>query len=240
MTRNLKALGLALVAALALSAVAASAASAEPAKFTAAVGAGVLSQIHGEQSGGGAGVDTFKIGTLPPLTCVTAKETGFGEETVNKEHVHKKGPEAASATFTPEYVTCHVVLLGITKPVTVTLNGCTYTFTATKDKAAGTFSADLTICNTGGPIEIHVYNDAAHNEVLCTYDVTEQTINDQITLTNIAGSPSDVLAHINATVAVDNTIPGGICSSSTSAVYTGTHTLRATDAEGKFVNTSVS
>jgi len=237
MTRNLKVLGLAFIVTLALSAVVASAASAASALFTAeGVPSDQLSEIHGEQATGTT--DTFTIEGLPALTCTTVKETGFPEES----EVHKKGGSAPSATFTPEYATCHVVLLGITKWATVTMNGCTYTFTATKNTANTPFSADLTInCSTSPPekqIEIHVYNNAAHTELLCTYDVRHQVANNQIQLTNEA---SDILAHINATVLVHNTKPGGVCGSkeTPNAVYKGTHTLRATNG-GIFTKTSVS
>ena len=226
MTRKLKILGIALGAVLALNAVAASTASAENGRFTAAVGSEVLSQIHGEQ----IGTDTFTISGLPSLTCTTAKETGFLEE----GGVHKKGSESTWATFTPEYAGCHIVFLGITKSITVTVNNCIIRF-----QVLIPFGISFTIeCK----IEIHIYNNPAHTELLCTYDVEKQTVNNQITPTNQAGTPDDILAHINATVNVTNTTTGGLCGSTTNTtgVYKGTHTLRATNATSSFVNTTVS
>jgi len=240
MTRNLKVLGLALLAVFAFSAVAASGASAAQAKFTCAVAAGELCEIHAEQAAGTT--DTFTIEGVPsPLTCVIANATGFLEES----EVHKKGPESPWATFTPEYKECHVVLLGVTKFVTVTHNECRYTFEATKNTASTPFSADLTIiCKEPKQIEIHVYNDAAHKEEICTYDVRHQTIKDQIQLTNEfpAGKPDDVLAHVNAKVLVHNTKPVGVCGvlSTPNAIYKGTQTIRGTNEAKQFVNSTVS
>jgi hypothetical protein len=136
----------------------------------------------------------------------------------------------------------------------VTVNGCEYTFNATKNTnsaAAPTpgiltpFSADLTVvCPAGKQIEIHVYNTAAHNDVgvgvLCTYNIGPQQINNQIRLTNIVGAPNDILAHIHANVAV-TTASGGICGAANqTAVYKGTDTLQALNAVGVPVAGSVS
>jgi len=235
MTRNLKALVLALVASLALSAAIASTASAEPAVFTAAVGAEVLVETIGEQ----IGTDTFVVAGLPAMTCTTVKEHSFPEE----GGVHKKGPSAPNSTITPEYAGCHIVLLGITKPLTITLNGCTYTTTATKNTSGFAFSVDVSInCPENKQIELHVYNNAAHTETLCTFDIGPQAINNQIQLTNEGGSPDDVVGHMNATINAHNTKTGGVCGNSTepTCVYKGTHTLRATNEAKAFVNTTIS
>jgi len=73
MTRNLKALGLALVASLALSAMVASAASGSAALFTSSVAAGETAKIHGDQLAGTN--DTFTVNGIP-LTCETVPVTG--------------------------------------------------------------------------------------------------------------------------------------------------------------------
>jgi len=235
MTRNLKALVLALVASLALSAAIASTASASPALFTAAVSAEELTETVGEQ----IGTDTFTIPGLPAFTCTTVKEHSFPEE----GGVHKKGSSAPNSTITPEYMGCHIVLLGVTKPLTITLNGCTYTTTATKNTSGFAFSVDVSInCPEKKQIELHVYNNAGHTETLCTYDIGPQAINNQIELTNIAGSPDDVRGHMSATLAATNTTVGGVCGSNASltCTYKGSHTLRATNALKNFVNTTIS
>jgi len=236
MTRNLKALAFALVASLALSAAIASTASAEKALFTAAVAAGEQAETIGEQ----IGLDQLTIGGLPPMTCTTANERSFPEE----GGVHKKGPSAPNSTITPEYSGCHIVLVGVTKPFTITLNGCTYTTTATKNTAGLPFSVDVSIkCPEKKQIELHVYNNAAHTETLCTYDIGPQEINNQIQLTNIeGGGPDDVVGHMSATLTATNTTVGGVCGSNgvMTCIYKGTHTLRATNAVKSFVNTTIS
>lgn len=237
MTRNLKALGPALVVALALSAVIASAAAAAPALFTANVGANEQAETHSEQVGTG----TFTINGQV-FTCATVRETGFLEE----NGTHKKGPSAPSLTLTPTFEVCHTVAAGLTKTATVTTNGCTYTATPTKNTAGFSFSVDLTLNCPIKPMELHVYNSANANDagvaVLCTYDLSHQTMNNQIELTNAAGTPDDILAHVNVTVEVKNTIKSALCgqNDTENAVYKGTHTLRATNEAGQFVNTTVS
>lgn len=221
MTRNLKVLGLALVAAMALSAVVASAASAAAAKFTAdTVPAGTTATVKGEQSG----VNTFTLTSGLTLTCAVATAEGPAVT---------KGPESTEVSLTPKYETCHVVVAGLTKAVTVTVNGCTYEFNATKNTGGKPFGADLTIkCPAGKQIEIHVYKNKEHVNVECTYDLGHQLINNQIELTNqvVAGANNDdILAHVNATVTLTNTIKNAVCGQSDieTAVYAGTFTLKA-------------
>ena len=243
MTKNhLKALGLALVAVFALSAVAASAASANPALFTAEVGAGETAGIDGGQTS--AFGNTFSIGGKP-WSCEEAALVG---------EALTAGPASTEATLTPQYRNCHVIIAGLTFPITITVNGCHYKFNATKETTdtegnPTPFSADLTIeCNNAGEqIEIHVYASKAKHEAdepLCTYDIKPQgPINNHIQLTNNAGGPNDVVAHItNLPVVLHNTKPSTICSNETEPVslYNGEDTLRATDEQGSLVNASVS
>ena len=243
MTRNLKALGLALVAVFALSAVVASGASASPALFTAEVSAEETAKIHGGQ----IGTDKFVIGTganPAELTCATASLVG---------KALTQGKQSTEVTLEPTYATCHAIVtvltVKVTRTATVTMNGCAYKFNATKNTASTPFSADLTIeCpEVGGvtkTIEIHVYGNAAepHNgTVICTYDIGHQTISNQIQLTNDAsGTPDDIVAHVNATVALTNTIPNATCTTATSSVYTGTDTLTATTEAGVNTHATVS
>jgi uncharacterized metal-binding protein len=240
MTRELKALGMALAAALALGAVAASGASAEPAKFTAEVGAGETAKIHGDQ----IGTNVLTVGGKE-MTCATATLTG---------EALTKGPESTEVTLTPKYETCHtiVTILGfkVTRTATVTMNGCAYVFSATKETAGTPFSADLTIeCPTTvephkqHQIEIHVYKNSAHEhnkEVLCTYDIGHQTIKDAIELTNTP--EHDIVAHINAAVATTNTIQNATCGNEANPTWilTGEDTLTATGEAGESVGATVS
>jgi len=237
--RNLKVLGLALVASFALSAVVASAASAETAHFTVeGIGVG---QTAGA-AGGQVGTNTFTVNGLA-LQCTTATVTGKALST---------GPEPSTVTLEPKYEGCKVLVAGLTKLVTVTTNGCAYIFQATKKTPVGApkpFSADLTIeCPKTGPekIEIHVYSTASsEGTTTCTYDVTpHQTITGLIELTNEpAATPDDILAHINVSFPVHNTFPGvSVCGPNPieTATYHGTFTLQGLSAGGVPVHTTIS
>ena len=107
MIRNLKVLGLALVAVLALGAMAASAAYAEePAELTTE---GTV--LSGSQSG------THKfIANGNEVTCKTATFTG----------TTKNGDR--EPTVKPTYNECHIII-GFTFNATVTNQGCSYKFT---------------------------------------------------------------------------------------------------------------
>jgi len=202
MTRNLKALGLALVAVFALGAISASSAMAatEPiAHFTSIGGKGKItgSQIKSETSGSEKHI--FKVGSLGEITCNKAhfKGTEFTETTT-------------SLTVEPEYAECEMhTFLGQHRPATVTMNGCYYTFTVhekgtthegvtvitpggveNKNATVHTWTGDVHIlCPPEKSIEIHVYKSKAEHEeqhklltegkahgALCTYTVPAQTI----------------------------------------------------------------
>ena len=235
MIRNLKALGLALAAVFALGAVIASSAAAEPAQFTVeGIGATETAKIKGGQTG----TDTFSVGALPPLTCKTATLSGKAES---------DGAHFTSVTLEPVYSECHVVIGGIfTFPATVTMNGCAYTFNATKNTVVGKpFTADLTIeCPINKKIEIHVYETKAKhekNEPICTFDIFHQEIKNAIQLTNTPAGK--ITADVeSAPVAVHNTILNKTCGEETFpiSIYKGNDLLEATNEVGTVKNGSVS
>ena len=248
MTRNLKVLGLALVASLALSAVVASAAFGEAALFTSGVLSTETTKLHGGQAAGTT--DTFTVNGIP-MTCATTTFSGVGIT---------KGTSSTYVKVTPTYATCHAIVPFIgTRTVTVTMNSCYYTFNATKGTSSSStgptpniatpFSVDLhiTCTNAGDGIEIHVYETSSPNDggatVFCTYKIDPQTILNQIQLTNEAGSPTDVLSHIHASVSTTFISGSGgfTCGSGTmTATYKGTDTSTATSEAGVSVNSSVS
>jgi hypothetical protein len=245
MIRNLKTLGLALVAVFAMSAVASSMASAKDlgshaGLFTAGVAAGVQAKIDSEQIA--AGGDTFQlVESGLKLTCGTVSAQGTAITA---------GPSSTYVKLTPTYHNCHVVVAGLTKTVTVTHNECQYTFNATTTTTESTpsgLSFDRTVdlhitCPANKHIEIHVYKEkAAELNTECTYTITPQTILN-IPVTNIIGSPNDVVADINSQVQVENDILNAVCGqkANTTATYVGQDTIRATDGAGNFVNASVS
>ena len=260
MIRNLKALGLALVAVFAMSAVVSSVASAEvtsPGLFTANVGANVQATIDGEQEG----INLFTVNGLA-LTCGTVTLTGHPVKTkaeVPPTHEsvlegNTKGPSSTDVTLLPKFGpnNCHVVVAGLTKTVTVTENGCGFVFDAKKTVTAGvtSYAAVATVeCPVGKKIEVHVYSTAAgEGTTTCTYDIEAIAANTTmpgITLTNKVNQPTsvnDVTADISVKTTVNNTIKSAVCGQNATeiATYEGNATLRATNEASVFVDASVS
>lgn len=161
MKRSLKALGLALVAALAFSAMAASGAQAEsPGKFTRTDGKELATVITGHQEGL---VNEFKVTE--------------GEQSTTCEVATYEGtltPPAASVTVTPHYDNCDAG--GLT--ANIHLNGCHYdfhagTYIAKSDTSHG--SVDV-VC----PPEEHIQITAGP----CITEVPAQEGLEPVTFTN--------------------------------------------------------
>lgn len=234
MTRTLKLFGLGLLVVSALSVTVANAEVSSPAVFTASVGAGETAKGVGEQ----IGTSEFKIGTLPPMTCATAKGSG---------KALSKGPSFEKVTIEAFGETCHVVLPLIgTKGITITANGCAAVFiaTTTETKGVKSFTADEeTECPPGKGVEVHVYNNAAHTETLCTYEIPPQNHGSEGKLENKAGTPTDVVAAGTVKGITVKRIAGieSLCGpQNNTATATGEITIRATSEAGVFVNGSVS
>jgi hypothetical protein len=226
MTRTIKLL----VLTLAISALGTAAAQAEPALFTAAVGANETAKGVGEQ----IGVSTFTLSNGLTMTCATAKGTG---------QALSKGPSFEKITIEAFGETCHVVIAGLTKPITITPNGCGGVFTAKTE--AGKFTADQEFeCPEGKGIEVHVYNKvASHTETLCTYEIPPQTHPSEGELINKVGTPSDIVAAGTVKNIKVKRLSGplSICGPEEStATAKGEITIRATNEAGEFVNGAVS
>jgi hypothetical protein len=179
MIRNLKALGLALVAVFAMSAVVASAASAAIPSLTSD-GPVTLS-----------GSDN--VGTKSTLTAF-----GLKTECNATYHAHKYNVTprvfipsgATTVTVTPTYSNCLGVIGGTSTPATVTFNGCDYVLhigntVAGVEKYGGT--TDI-VCPEGQQIEIHVYTNSSHATTICTIKVPGQTGLAGVTVQNSGGN----------------------------------------------------
>lgn len=176
MTRNLKVLGLALVAVLAIGAMAASAATAATAgKFTAS---SYPVHVFGEDTD-----DTFTV-SENTLACTKATFTGQASEA------------STQLDITPVYTGC--TNNGV-DPVTVTMNGCFYRFTAgTATAPSGTthtaHGSVHIICEPGKVIEIHRYSSHANHTAgitNCTITVGPQAASGSVTYTSHT-TPGDV------------------------------------------------
>ena len=226
MTRNLKALALAVGAVLSMSAVLASAAQAETGALTSG---GFPSVVTGEQLGG----VTFDIGEAPIRTIACT----------SKLDATLFGP-TDPVTFTPTYSNCNSQPAGPT-PVTITMNGCDYSVGFSKPGTTGQQQFPTTgemqawvNCPAGQQIEIHIYENAAlhaGNVSTCTYDIKPQGPVPAGIYHNTFGGIPDVDATINAKFTGTSTlgVGGAICGGNPMnqghlpITLTGNYTLRA-------------
>jgi hypothetical protein len=141
-------------------------------------------------------------------------------------------------TLTPIYAGC--VSEPGAMPVTVTLNGCDYSFgvsqPGTTQQPAGTGKLEASIiCPAGQMIQIHVYENAfthAANMPLCTYDIAGQGPVPAGIYHNVAGAPGDVLATVKAQFTAKRTGPEMMCGGGGMLQHlpitlTGNYTLKA-------------
>ena len=222
MTRNLKALALAVGAVLSMSAVLAAAAQAETGVLTAPQYPAI---VTGEQA---AGAVAFDIGPGPvkSVSCATSDldATLFGP--------------TDPVTFKPTYTNC-TAMPGF-MPATVTTNACDYTFGVSRPNTTGepmtTGKLKIAIdCPAGQSIEIHIYENAfmhAANVSLCTYDVLPQAPVPAGIYHNNPGPPKDVVATVAATFTTRSTIgPAAVCGANANehlpTTLTGPYTWRA-------------
>jgi hypothetical protein len=193
MTRNLRALGLALVAVLALGAVLASAASATPritvSKYPAT--------LKGEQKG----INEFILPGGRKFKCSKANFTGEYTKTQS---------EAAtwSISAIPSYEECTAEILGNIDPVTVTMNSCYFTFTSGETKNASTTEQTGTVhvkCTVpGDKIEVHVWENSTKHKAgeatLCTYTIPEVNNQNLASVTYTLSSGGSANPHTYVTI----------------------------------------
>ncbi len=165
MIRNLKVLGLALVAVFAMSAVAASAASA----------AGSLTSdgpVTVEATEASAKLTAFGN---QKLECAATYTVGNVNST-SSPGVHKPLILPTSAlTIIPHYTKCSAYINNVTQgSATVTMNGCDFVLNiGVKSGTKYPGTVDI-ICEVGKEIEVHVYSSVAHTTSVCTYKIPAQ------------------------------------------------------------------
>jgi hypothetical protein len=173
MTRNLKGLGLALVAVFALSGVVASAAQGEKAAVLTAES--YPATIDGQQL-----VANVFEREGRKITCEVSTLSG----TITAS-------EGTNVTATPTYSNCHAIILGVKFPVTITMNGCDYLMHQTGElnglgEHRFTETVDLA-CTSPNVAELHIYENAAKHTAgtsMCTIKIPPQTGLKTIELTN--------------------------------------------------------
>ncbi|HET8862666.1 MAG TPA: hypothetical protein VFM94_05390 [Solirubrobacterales bacterium] len=222
MIRNLKALGLALVAVFALSATTASAASAQT-QGTLTTSDGTAKTLLGtvdEDFLTGNSFTAFK----EVVECTKTLYTGHKWNVTPHEAVPHK---ATTATITPHYSDCFAFPGEL--PATVFLNGCDYVvhIGETTGLSGNEYKATADIvCPPNKTIQIGVYSSSTHGLLLCTLDVMSATgVGGAEWVHNKAGEGDDI--DLAGTFKPFTVVKSGLCGS-------------ATDKEGKLdVNTTI-
>ncbi len=223
MARNLKGFWLALVAALAMSAVAAA----------SAYGTWEV-ELEAE-------VEWFFTGTQITHNAKSFHIIKVGKSEVKCEEAFFTGQvignKIEKMTFTPTYNKCKTET-GL--PVTITTNGCDYTFYAgTKSDTNPDHyidgAMDIDCPGEAKKMEIHIYSSATNHSngtSMCTATIPEQSVLVATTYTN---TPKATPADVDLTTEIDlkDEIHGNpfLCGTGENGTYTGATTLRAfTDA----------
>ncbi len=198
MIRNIKVLGIAVVAAMALSAVVASAAMAVP-QFTAST---YPAQVTGESA---VGAEKFKTegGTVECKSHFLSASLGAANSTL---------------TVTPKYTECKA--FGFLS-ATVNPEGCTYVFHATELVSAGVYKHHVNvICPAGQSIKVVAST--------CKAEIKEQTGLTSVKTTNSGTSVvvNPEVKSIKYTVTEDGFLcPFGGTGNKTDGEYTGAVTV---------------
>jgi hypothetical protein len=219
MIRNLKVLGLALVAVFAMSAVAAGAASAEKYAFHSA---GPFTTLTGTQAGATNDVFTTDGGKV---TCNTATYHG----TIEAE-------ETTTISLAPTYSSCTLEPFG---SAVVSTNGCTYLIHAETRVGENDYTTNTDIVCPAGK-EITVVG-TLFGTTKCTIHIPAQNLGTGITVTNAtsAGGVSDIQAHISfSNIKYTETAGSGFgaCTSTSgtaNGAYSGFATISGDDSIGE-------
>jgi hypothetical protein len=136
---------------------------------------------------------------------------------------------SADLSGTATYNKCYTTNGGTPGEVTVTTNGCTYTFTVAKGTTNSTEQTKHLICPAGKAIEVHHPN--------CTITIVPQTINTGITYTTVLeNNIHAITAHLSIQIATQ--YQGGLCvflGTTHTATFKGTLTVRAFNTAGNQV-----
>lgn len=243
MTRYLMVLGLVVAAATAMTALSTSTAGADTEEtlqghFISEIPEEETVKIDGEQ----IGAHTFTVGSFPAATCASVQFNSKGTTS---------GPAPTQVSISPVYETCHVVIIGITRTVTVTMNGCTYQVEAT-GKITESGEQDLVgdfgiACPEGKKIEVHVYNTSSSKDseasTLCTFDIEPQSGLSGVTFEDKYNEVTDdfiIRLNIEGIKVSRTTGSEGLCgAASQTAVYKGEATMRGTNGASEYVATEV-
>jgi len=230
--RNLKALGLALVAVFAMSAVAASAAHATAAEFSWDSGTTQLTGTAASVAEGGT--QKFGItGGLLSTSCDTVyanapvSGTSATSVTTNTKVTYTNTVEENAG----EKHTCTASTGG---KVTVSTTDCNYRFNAGTTVTAGTSSGTVDIVCPAGSTGITVNSPG-----LCLIHIFAQNGLGPVNYSTMAGPPEDITIEPNVNnITYTHT---GLCGNATKAdgTYTGKVTVKGSNASGGQTNATV-
>ncbi len=229
MSRNLKALGLSLIAVLALGAVVAGAAQAST--LVESELASPATNINAKDVTGTEDGKLARLSIGGGVRYVECTES-------NQLTVTPFTKSTTTLVATPHYEKCFSNGLA-TVPATVTHNGCTLTLTATPP-SGGVTLGDVTIdCPAGKTIEVHVYESAAAhaaNKSFCTYTIGPQTLTGATITPTGVGAARDLDIDLStlsaAKVTNDGTAGLASCGLAVGATGNGAFT-------GKFTATGI-
>jgi hypothetical protein len=211
MIRNLKVMGIALVAVFALSAVVASAASAALGVLTSS---GPVTLKSTETGAAGSNAFTaFGGKTECPGTVLTGHKFNKSSEPIE--------PGANSFTITPDYGPCKTTLGSLENaPTTIDMGTCDFSFQIgeTTGGVSGTYGViGKEVCSSGH-IQVTIFSSSAHSLRLCT--LTTEAPAEGFTgphLTNTGetpgGTPDDF--DINGTFGNFKVVKSGLCGAQT-------------------------
>jgi hypothetical protein len=174
MTRNFKALGLALVAIFAMSAMYVSTASAQTKGWLTSDGPATL---EGTDTVGEKSKLTFKSGgeVKGTVECHGSYVVGTKGVTPHDEFMNLGLGLVTSITVAPTYKECVGKVGAASAPATVTMNGCDYVLTVGNTTVAPQYAvtADL-VCPAEKVVEVHLYQNAEDKVSICTYTFAAQ------------------------------------------------------------------
>jgi len=220
MNRNLKALGLALLAVFATTAVLASAAQAQLAKVTVSPSPAWLTAEVIEHPNIGR-VETFKLESGQPIWCEDSSTATV-----------KNGD--TSITVVPTFDKCTAVIGTEDHFVTFTMNDCDFLWHGgeTASPGSSTFikgQVDL-LCPTGKEVEVHLYKSpTTETEELCTYKIAPFVNKGNNEFHNVGtGSTNDVtITHTVTGITITRTGSLLCGAASQNLTFTGSTTIKA-------------
>jgi hypothetical protein len=202
MIRNLKVLGLALVAVFAMSAVVASAASAgELTSTTSPV------TLISTETGAAEANQLEAFGGF--TRCPGTKFTGHKYNVTPHELITTP---TSTITITPDYGSCTTTLGSLENaPTTVDMGTCDFVFHIGALVSAGTYKVTGTEVCSSGHIQVTVFSSAAHSLRLCT--LTTEAPAAGVGGPHLTNGAGDV--NISGTFASFKVVKSGLCGSAT-------------------------